>query len=410
MSKPSHILTLPKLHPHAAELRDAILNKLTYSCSTTPSNAGPYDWYLATVLAIRDRMVDRWLESGQRTERRQGKRVYYLSIEFLIGRLLFDSLINLRLLGTVRTALASLDVDLDQLRKLEPDAALGNGGLGRLAACYMDSMAALAVPAYGYGIRYEHGLFMQQIRDGWQHELPERLAGVRQSVGVRAARNRIFDRIRRQRRIYRRRIGRHGARPVVSRPSACSPWRTIRRSPDGGGVTSTRCGFGRRARRRRCISRPSIRATSSAPPPRACRPRPFPACSIRATRRRRDRSCGFARNTSSPRRRCRTSSRRHLQQFDESRFAAGPCRDPAQRHASRDRGRGADAHPGRRARLLMGRRLAHHPRDIELHQSHAVAGGTGELAGGAAQPPAAAAHADHLCDQQAASRRSRRQG
>src|SRR4051795_629628 len=132
MPTPSHILTLPTLHPHAAELRDAILNKLTYSCSKTPSNAGPYDWYLATVLALRDRMVDRWLESEQRTERKHGKRVYYLSIEFLIGRLLFDSLINLRLLGTARTALASLDVDLDQLRKLEPDAALGNGGLGRL--------------------------------------------------------------------------------------------------------------------------------------------------------------------------------------------------------------------------------------------------------------------------------------
>jgi starch phosphorylase len=174
MPKPSSVVSLPTLHPHAAELRDAILRKLTYSCSKTPSNAVPYDWYLATVLAVRDRMVDRWLESEQRTERKRGKRVYYLSIEFLIGRLLFDSLINLRILGAARAALASLDVDLDQLRKLEPDAALGNGGLGRLAACYMDSMAALAVPAYGYGIRYEHGLFMQEIRDGWQHELPER--------------------------------------------------------------------------------------------------------------------------------------------------------------------------------------------------------------------------------------------
>src|SRR3954451_5022011 len=173
MPTPSHILTLPTLHPHAAELRDAILNKLTYSCSTTPSNAGPYDWYLATVLAVRDRMVDRWLDSEQRTERKHGKRVYYLSIEFLIGRLLFDSLINLRLLGTPRTALASLDVDLDQLRALEPDAALGNGGLGRLAACFMESMASLAVPAYGYGIRYEHGLFRQVIADGRQREWPE---------------------------------------------------------------------------------------------------------------------------------------------------------------------------------------------------------------------------------------------
>ena len=103
-----------------------------------------------------------------------GKRVYFLSIEFLVGKLLFDALINLRQLDTARDALHGLGVDLDQLRGLEPDAALGNGGLGRLAACCMDSAAVLALPACGYGIRYEHGLFMQQIRDGWQRELPER--------------------------------------------------------------------------------------------------------------------------------------------------------------------------------------------------------------------------------------------
>ena len=173
MTTASQILSMSP-QPRAAAFRDAVLQKLTYSCSKTAANAGVYDWYFATVLAVRDRMVDCWLDSEQRIERHPSKRVYYLSIEFLIGRLLFDTLINLRLLGTARAALASLGVDLDQLRKLEPDAALGNGGLGRLAACYMDSMASLAVPAYGYGIRYEHGLFMQQIRDGWQHELPER--------------------------------------------------------------------------------------------------------------------------------------------------------------------------------------------------------------------------------------------
>jgi starch phosphorylase len=123
---------------------------------------------------VRDRIVDRWLDADHETESKKKKRVYYLSVEFLIGRLLFDALINLRLVDAARTALSGLGVNLDQLRKLEPDAALGNGGLGRLAACYMDSMAALAVPAFGYGIRYEHGLFAQEIRDGWQHELPER--------------------------------------------------------------------------------------------------------------------------------------------------------------------------------------------------------------------------------------------
>jgi starch phosphorylase len=128
--------------------------------------------FTKTVRLHRDQFVPhRWLDSEQRFERNPTKRVYYLSIEFLIGRLLFDSLINLRLLETARSALSSLGVNLDQLRELEPDAALGNGGLGRLAACYMDSMASLAVPAYGYGIRYEHGLFMQEIRHGWQREL-----------------------------------------------------------------------------------------------------------------------------------------------------------------------------------------------------------------------------------------------
>ena len=101
------------------------------------------------------------------------KRVYYLSLEFLIGRLLFEALGNLDLLDTAREALAGLGVDLDRVRATEPDAALGNGGLGRLAACFMESMASLEVPAYGYGIRYDYGLFRQTVVDGRQHELPE---------------------------------------------------------------------------------------------------------------------------------------------------------------------------------------------------------------------------------------------
>jgi starch phosphorylase len=167
--------SVPKQLPDvkAEALREEILAKLTYSCGKHVGSAVDHDWYVATVLAVRDRIVDRWLESNRRADTDRKKRVYYLSVEFLIGRLLFDSLTNLNLVETARDALAGLSVDLDHLRKLEPDAALGNGGLGRLAACYMDSMAALAVPAYGYGIRYEHGLFKQQISDGWQRELPE---------------------------------------------------------------------------------------------------------------------------------------------------------------------------------------------------------------------------------------------
>jgi starch phosphorylase len=101
------------------------------------------------------------------------KRVYYLSLEFLVGRALLDSLNNLGLTESVRTALRDLGVNLDKLRSLEPDPALGNGGLGRLAACYMESMASVGIPAHGYGIRYDHGLFRQVINDGWQTEYPD---------------------------------------------------------------------------------------------------------------------------------------------------------------------------------------------------------------------------------------------
>ena len=101
------------------------------------------------------------------------KRVYYFSLEFLIGRLLRDAMSNLDLVEPMEQALVGLGVDLDSIEALEPDAALGNGGLGRLAACFMESMATVEIPAYGYGIRYVHGLFRQEIRDGQQVELPE---------------------------------------------------------------------------------------------------------------------------------------------------------------------------------------------------------------------------------------------
>ena len=173
MDSRSSLVSPKSAQTESERLREAILSWLTYACGTLATNASAYDWYRATVLAVRDRLVERML-AEQRNERQTGKRVYYLSIEYLVGRLLFDSLINLRLLDAARTALADLGVDIEQIRQFEPDAALGNGGLGRLAACYMDSLATLGIPAYGYGIRYEHGLFKQEIIDGWQYEKPER--------------------------------------------------------------------------------------------------------------------------------------------------------------------------------------------------------------------------------------------
>jgi starch phosphorylase len=157
----------------AAELKAAVLAKLTYAVGKAPGLATPRDWFLAVTFATRDIIVGRWLESLDGVYVDGRKRVYYLSLEFLIGRLLFDALTNLGVAQPMAEALDELGVNLADLRKIEPDAALGNGGLGRLAACFMDSMATLSIAAHGYGIRYDNGLFRQIIRGGWQQETPE---------------------------------------------------------------------------------------------------------------------------------------------------------------------------------------------------------------------------------------------
>ncbi len=155
------------------EFRGRIVDRLTYQVGKDPQAAGERDWFVAIALATRDSVVDGWIECNREAVRTGVKRVYYLSLEFLVGRLLFDALGNLGILELAREALAGLGVDLDRVRLQEPDAGLGNGGLGRLAACFMESMATLRIAAYGYGIRYEHGLFRQTIEGGVQHELPD---------------------------------------------------------------------------------------------------------------------------------------------------------------------------------------------------------------------------------------------
>jgi starch phosphorylase len=148
-----------------AEIKSAILAKLTLAIGKDAA------------LALRDRIVHRWLISDKHSYDAGSKRVYYLSLEFLIGRLFTDALNNMGLLPLFDAALGDLGVGLSELRKCEPDAALGNGGLGRLAACFMESMATLAIPAIGYGIRYDFGLFRQIISHGWQQEYPDEWLG-----------------------------------------------------------------------------------------------------------------------------------------------------------------------------------------------------------------------------------------
>ena len=156
---------------HALEQR--IVKVLRHRVGKNERAAKPHDWYNAAVYALRDDVIDAWIASTTRTHDTKGKRVYYLSLEFLIGRLLRDAMSNLDLTGEMEEALTSLGLDLAAVEELEPDAALGNGGLGRLAACFMESLASLDIPAYGYGIRYVNGMFRQRIDDGWQVELPE---------------------------------------------------------------------------------------------------------------------------------------------------------------------------------------------------------------------------------------------
>ena len=160
-------------NPKAELLEARILDVLRHRVGKDERAAKPHDWFTATVLALRDDVIDRWMESTRRTYETNGKRVYYLSLEFLIGRLLRDALSNMGVTREMERALRSHGLDLAALEELEPDAALGNGGLGRLAACFMESLASLDIPAYGYGIRYVNGMFRQRIDDGWQVELPE---------------------------------------------------------------------------------------------------------------------------------------------------------------------------------------------------------------------------------------------
>jgi starch phosphorylase len=155
------------------EFKRAILRRLVYSVGKDIEHAVPRDWCVAVTLAIRDRLIDPWMMTTRRLHETDAKRVYYLSMEFLIGRLLSDSMSNLGITDVCRQALADLNIDLHEIVNEEPDAALGNGGLGRLAACFMDSMSTLGIAAFGYGLRYEHGLFRQKVVEGWQVEEAE---------------------------------------------------------------------------------------------------------------------------------------------------------------------------------------------------------------------------------------------
>lgn len=156
-----------------APIKQALQQHLVFSTFKTSNAATPRDWYEAASYTVRDHVVERWVKTAESYYRDDPKRVYYLSLEFLIGRMLSNSALNLGINDELKEGLSALGRDLENTVEIENDAALGNGGLGRLAACFLDSMATMDIPAAGYGIRYEYGMFRQTIENGQQVENPD---------------------------------------------------------------------------------------------------------------------------------------------------------------------------------------------------------------------------------------------
>lgn len=161
------------VHNSVEALRKSIANRLVYAVGKDVQSATRRDWLFALFHAVRDRTMDRWRETLTRAQDSDAKRVYYLSMEFLTGRALTNALLSIGIYDAARTACTQLGADFDALLDLETDAGLGNGGLGRLAACFLDSMATVGLPGMGYGIRYDFGMFAQRIVDGRQVEEPD---------------------------------------------------------------------------------------------------------------------------------------------------------------------------------------------------------------------------------------------
>ena len=323
-----------------------MLAKLTYAVGKTREVASPRDWFLAVAFATRDIIVGRWLESLNGVYDDGRKRVYYLSLEFLIGRLLFDAMTNLGVAQLMAEALDELGVNLYGVAPTSsPTRRARQRGLGALAACFMDSMATLSIAAHGYGIRYDNGLFRQIIRSGWQQETPEDWL----------VNGNPWEFVRPE---YNYAIGfggwvEHGPGAKTTEPGhVWHPAETVEAVAYDTPIVGWRgrhvdhtlrlwSAWATRTRRARRLQRGRLHRRL-----RRCAPRRSPRFPIQAMRRRPARSCVSGRSISSPPPRFLTS----FAATSNSTATYGrrrTFRRPAERHLSGDRHRRTNAHPGR---------------------------------------------------------------
>ena len=388
-----------------AEIKGAILAKLRLAIGKDAGMATRRDWYKAAALALRDRIVHRWLTAEKESYDAGRKRVYYLSLEFLIGRLFTDALNNMGLLPVFEAALGDLGVGLSDLRKCEPDAALGNGGLGRLAACFMESMATLAIPAIGYGIRYDFGLFRQIISQGWQQEYPDEWLSFGNPWEFQ-----------RPEVVYHVHFGGH-VDHVDDRGRDRATWRPAE-TVQAVAYDTPIVGW-----RGQHVNALRLWSARSPDPLRLDVFNTGDYLGAVAEEARAESICKFLYpNDESPAGRelrlrqeyffvsasLQDLIKRHLASDGQLRSLAVEGRGAAQRHPSEPRRHRADAHPGRPAQFPLGRGVEDHGRDAVLHQPHAAAGSARDLAGRTVRAAAAAASRNHLPHQRRASGAGRR--
>ena len=362
-------------------------------CSTTwpiPPSLAARQQYEALARAMRDILAQRWRRTDATYDRENPKRVYYLSLEFLIGRSLANNVLNLRLDPVARSIVEEARLDWPAVLEEEPDAGLGNGGLGRLAACFLDSMATLQLPAMGYGLRYEYGIFRQTIEDGWQHEQPDNwlrdpdpweVARPREAVEIKLGSSFVVHEgtlravLGRPSHVlgipYDRPIVGYGGKTINTlRLWACA-------TPDVFDLQAFSAGAFVNALAQRLAAElgdpgPLSRRFDDHGTRPALRAGIFPG-RLLARRSR----------APLPAAQCRLE------------HAAGQGRDPAQRHPSQPGRSRADADPARRRRPRMGPGLGYHPAHARLYQPHAAARGAGEMAVAMVRADAAAPSRDH---------------